>query len=50
MSVLTPKHPEKNVAAAGSINNGFMSRARFIVAAGFSSHFNRVDVDQEAPG
>lgn len=49
MSVMTPKHPEKNVAA-GRINNGFMSQARFIVVAGFSSHFDRVDVDQEAPG
>jgi hypothetical protein len=47
---LDSQTPRKNVAAAGRINNGFMSRARFIVVAGFSSHFNRVDVDQEATG
>ncbi|MEC7812671.1 MAG: hypothetical protein VX598_07655 [Verrucomicrobiota bacterium] len=50
MTVLTSKHPTLKAAAAGRINNGFMSWARFIAVARFSSHFNRVDVDQATPG
>jgi hypothetical protein len=48
--LLPPNHPTHQAAVTGRTNNGFMSRARFIAVACFSSHFNRVDVDQANSG